>query len=419
MKTFLSTGRTLTLAFIACLAAANWAWAAPADAPSADSEAIALSSLSFAITGGTHPPLENSVAGYPVSVITQIWQDIQASPQPAFAIGTGNYMFSYDSTTGTATAQLDDYLTARNAYSKTFYPAMGQEECDGTTTDNCTSTSGIALYNYDAFVQLMLQPVSQTQPYYTINFAGTNNAWTAKFVFVACNAWSTTQASWLSTALSQATTYTFVVWGANLTDTQNPCLTGTGSDNFTTILNSYPYSLLISGGTGGTYQYNAPQNEVVVSNGGEPLTNNIDYGYVIAQQQTNGQIVFVEYDYLTNVAQAAFEVGPTVIVQPVAKVKPASLTFPSRKLGTTSPSKNVTLTNTGNGALTIYSIATSGDFAQINNCGTSLAPAASCTIAVSFTPTASGTLTGTLTIADNSQNNTSSQQTVSLTGTGE
>jgi hypothetical protein len=58
MATFLFNGRTSTLALTACLAAANWAWAAPGDGPR-DSEAIALSSLSFAITGGTHPPLYN------------------------------------------------------------------------------------------------------------------------------------------------------------------------------------------------------------------------------------------------------------------------------------------------------------------------------------------------------------------------
>jgi hypothetical protein len=255
-------GRTLIFALSACLAATNWAKAASG----ADSDPIALNKLSFAITGGTHPPLQNDVAGYPSAVITQIWQDIEASPRPAFAIGTGNYMFASDTANGTQTTQLDDYLTALSAYSNTFYPAMGQEECDGTTTDNCTSTSGIALYNYNDFVQLMLQPIGQTLPYYTVNYAGPNNSWTAKFVFVACNAWSTTQSAWLSTALSQTTTYTFVVWGANLTNTEGPCMTGT--DNFTSILSSYPYSLLISGGTGGNYEYNASQHELVVSNGG-------------------------------------------------------------------------------------------------------------------------------------------------------
>ena len=33
----------------------------------------------------------------------------------------------------------------------------------------------------------------------------------AKFVFVACNAWNSTQATWLDQQLAAATTYTFVV----------------------------------------------------------------------------------------------------------------------------------------------------------------------------------------------------------------
>src|SRR5258707_179189 len=48
-------------------------------------------------------------------------------------------------------------------------------------------------------------------------------------------------------------------------------------------------------------------------------------------------------------------------------------------------------------------------------CGRSVAPGASCTISVKFTPTAAGTRTGTLTLTDNASN---SPQTISLTGIG-
>jgi hypothetical protein len=98
-----------------------------------------------------------------------------------------------------------------------------------------------------------------------------------------------------------------------------------------------------------------------------------------------------------------------------ASLSPSSLTFASQTVGTTSPAQPVTLTNNGPGSLTITSIATSGDYAQSNNCGSSLAATASCTINVTFKPTATGTRTGTLTVADNATN---SPQTTSLTGTG-
>ncbi|MGD0693506.1 MAG: choice-of-anchor D domain-containing protein [Terriglobia bacterium] len=104
---------------------------------------------------------------------------------------------------------------------------------------------------------------------------------------------------------------------------------------------------------------------------------------------------------------------------PVANLFPTSLTFGSQDLGTTSPPQNVTLSNTGTGPLSITSIVTSpSDFAQTNNCGSSVAAGANCTIAVTFSPTANGKRTGTLSVTDNSNGVNGSQQTVSLTGTG-
>lgn len=95
-----------------------------------------------------------------------------------------------------------------------------------------------------------------------------------------------------------------------------------------------------------------------------------------------------------------------------------SLTFGGQLLTTTSAPQTVTLTNTGASALTISSIAASGDFGQTSNCPLSpatLAATGTCTISVTFTPTAVGPRTGTLTITDDAAG---SPQTVTLTGTG-
>jgi hypothetical protein len=96
-------------------------------------------------------------------------------------------------------------------------------------------------------------------------------------------------------------------------------------------------------------------------------------------------------------------------------VTPASLSFASQTLNTASTAQAVTVTNPGAHATTISSVAVAGNFAQTNNCPTTLASTSSCTINVTFTPTASGIRTGTLTITDNAQG---TPQTVSLTGTG-
>jgi len=100
---------------------------------------------------------------------------------------------------------------------------------------------------------------------------------------------------------------------------------------------------------------------------------------------------------------------------PVASLSPTSLTFPTLPLGLSSAPQSVTLKNTGTGNLVISSLSVSGDFSQTNTCGSSVAAGASCTVSVTFKPTASGLRTGTLTIADNASPAT---QTASLTGTG-
>ncbi|MEU4537001.1 choice-of-anchor D domain-containing protein [Streptosporangium sp. NPDC023825] len=94
---------------------------------------------------------------------------------------------------------------------------------------------------------------------------------------------------------------------------------------------------------------------------------------------------------------------------------PVSLTFAARTVGSTSPAQAVTVTNTGTGSATLGTVATTGDYAQTRTCGTTLAAGASCTVNVTFTPTATGTRTGTLSVASNDPNG---PLTVALTGTG-
>ncbi len=98
----------------------------------------------------------------------------------------------------------------------------------------------------------------------------------------------------------------------------------------------------------------------------------------------------------------------------ISSIAPVSLTFEPQALNTTSGPEMVFLSNSGTGPMTFSGskIATTGDFAQTNNCGAALAPRNSCTITVTFTPTATGTRTGSLTVASNA-----AFQTVSLTGT--
>jgi hypothetical protein len=101
-------------------------------------------------------------------------------------------------------------------------------------------------------------------------------------------------------------------------------------------------------------------------------------------------------------------------IAPTVTLTPSKVVFNSQLVGTTS-AQTVNLKNTGNAALTVSGISASGDFAQTNTCGSSVAIGYSCTITVTFTPTTSGTRTGSVTATDNASG---SPQTVSLTGTG-
>jgi hypothetical protein len=96
-----------------------------------------------------------------------------------------------------------------------------------------------------------------------------------------------------------------------------------------------------------------------------------------------------------------------------------TLTFPPQKVGTTSPPSSIRLTNVGRTGLTLSSFTISGanpaDFVQGNNCGSSLLGGHSCTISVTFTPSATGTRNATLAISDNGGG---SPQSVTLQGTG-
>ncbi|HUH63946.1 MAG TPA: choice-of-anchor D domain-containing protein [Terracidiphilus sp.] len=95
------------------------------------------------------------------------------------------------------------------------------------------------------------------------------------------------------------------------------------------------------------------------------------------------------------------------------------LTFPSTAKGTFSAAQSVTVSNKGGSILDIAGISITGagasSFLELDNCGPTLAPGASCTVVVAFQPTRTGAITATIDVTDNGNH---SPQTVALTGTG-
>ena len=78
-----------------------------------------------------------------------------------------------------------------------------------------------------------------------------------------------------------------------------------------------------------------------------------------------------------------------------------------------SITKLATLKNSGTSSVAITNVSISGDYSDTGTCRSQLAPGASCTFRVTYTPTATGTRYGALTITDNDP---SSPQLLNLTG---
>jgi hypothetical protein len=93
---------------------------------------------------------------------------------------------------------------------------------------------------------------------------------------------------------------------------------------------------------------------------------------------------------------------------------PLVLTFAAQQVGTTSATQQVSLTNSGDVALTLVSAGiSSGPFTAVSACGASLAARSTCAINVAFVPTATGAASGVLTVSDQFHS-----QTVALSGSG-
>jgi FG-GAP-like repeat/Abnormal spindle-like microcephaly-assoc'd, ASPM-SPD-2-Hydin len=103
----------------------------------------------------------------------------------------------------------------------------------------------------------------------------------------------------------------------------------------------------------------------------------------------------------------------------VVELSASSINFGDQKVGTKSAAVPVQLTNVGKTSLSISQIritgADAGDFAETNNCGTSVPAGGSCTIKITFKPTAKGQRSANLSISDDGGG---SPQIVALEGTG-
>ena len=110
--------------------------------------------------------------------------------------------------------------------------------------------------------------------------------------------------------------------------------------------------------------------------------------------------------------------APPTPPAPSVTLSSSSVTFPAINQGASSAPMMVTVTNNGTGALTISSVAAGGsnpgDFTNTNTCTAAVSYLGTCTISVTFVPTATGPRSETITLTDNAPN---SPQVINVTGT--
>jgi hypothetical protein len=185
----------------------------------------------------------------------------------------------------------------------------------------------------------------------------------------------------------------------------------TSAAKVVTVKNTGTGSTSISFGTTGDFAETAGTCTGTLGPSPASCTVNVTFTPTAAGTRT-GTLTIT--DTATNSPQTVKLTGTGVAAVVMVTATPASETFAAQIVGTTSAGKVVTVKDTGTAATPI-TIASTGDFAQTNNCPATLSAGASCSVTVTFTPQAAGTLTGTVTVMDNATN---SPQTVKLTGTG-
>ena len=274
--------------------------------PSPTLPPVTLDNLSFGIAGDTRPP-SSTTGHYPATVntiINSVFTGLQTQNVP-FVVASGDYAFS-STNPGNAVPQYNDYMAARAQYSGRYLPTMGNHECNGFTNSNCPPGSYTGM-TQDYVNTIVTPSTGQSSPYFSALYQATDGSWSAKFIFIAANAWNTAQNAWLQSTLAVHTTYTFTIRHEPANDARAPGVTPSESlmssafnaGNLTLSITGHTHLVQLPGGTqpygdsfGSTLAY-----ETIIGNGGAPLDAGPTYGYAVATRRlSDGAIVTQLYE---------------------------------------------------------------------------------------------------------------------------
>ena len=202
----------------------------------------------------------------------------------------------------------------------------------------------------------------------------------------------------------------------NVTEGTTENVTSENVPAVVTVLNAGTAPLQISGiATTGDF---AETNNCVgtLPAGGGVCTINVTYTPTVLAPETE-QLAITDSAAGSPHLVTLTGTGVTGVAQ--VQFSPSSLVFPATIINTTSASQTVTMTNNGETALTVTNITATDGFAETNTCPSypfTMAVGGSCSFSVTFSPTTTGVIKGSLTVTDNV---TSGASSVALTGTGD
>ena len=188
------------------------------------------------------------------------------------------------------------------------------------------------------------------------------------------------------------------------------------------VMNASASSLTLSNLTA-SGEYSMSPSGAIPCRSGLVLAAKGKCGFTVSLTPTGGGSILGSVTVVDNETS-----GPAVQTYNLAAVgywsitpSPASLSFPTTTVGTTSSPLTVTVTNYSASAVTLNSFAASGDYSVVSSGTTPCLPATvlsaggKCTLGVTFSPTIIGTIAGAVTVSHNGPN---SPAVVAVTGSG-
>jgi hypothetical protein len=266
--------------------------------------------LYFSLTGDSRPPIcdlffVGKGYDYPTANVTKLAQQMEAR-QTQFSLDLGDHQFVCVGGLTEAQTQIAAYMSAISNYKAPFFMSMGNHECVfalGGTIDDCGANNP----SDPAFTAFMaaLAPISP-KPYYFVDIHTSMGL--ARFVFVADDAWDSTESTWLSGVLTEADTlaqYTIVSHHHPVSQT------GGNYPAIWSMIKSHKYALHL---TAHQHLYShdtaddASGRSVIVGTGGS--SDETMLGYATVEQGVDGRLYFTMYDAATDSAMDSWNVGP-------------------------------------------------------------------------------------------------------------